>query len=160
MYQCELQSLKVDIEFEAGALYPSAEIVPDEMVLFEGEIQEQPNHNYLNLHIGQIIRDIRQNIIGKGSSAAGLTASVMKDISTICIDEFNKINTEDRVAIHEIMEQQTVSITKARIATMLNSHYAVLAAANHLFGTFSNISTQQQRSRQQRRDRNVEYDMV
>ncbi|MFB6094356.1 MAG: LAGLIDADG family homing endonuclease [Halanaeroarchaeum sp.] len=138
-------------------------VEPDENWVYDLEVQD--THNYLTEHVVshnsqllQYIRNIAPRSVytsGKGSSSAGLTAAavrddfgdgqqwtleagalVLADQGIAAVDELDKMRSEDRSAMHEALEQQSISISKAGINATLKARCSLLGAANPKYGRF------------------------
>ena len=139
------------------------EITQEESDGYVYDLEVSTTHNFVAntayIHNSQLLKRVSnvapkaRFVGGKGASGAGLTASVVKDEflrgwaleagalvlanrGLCCIDELDKMSDEDRSAMHEALEQQTVTISKANIQATLRSETTVLAAANPKFGRF------------------------
>ncbi|MEK6947021.1 MAG: LAGLIDADG family homing endonuclease, partial [Nanoarchaeota archaeon] len=128
------------------------EVPASHMFIANGIVSHNSGKSALLKRITQIAPKGRY-VSGKGVSGAGLTAAVVRDeflkgwaleagamvLSSdglICVDEMDKMSNEDRAAMHEALENQTVSISKANIQATLIARTTVLAAANPKFGRF------------------------
>jgi len=115
-------------------------------------------HNSITLKFISDIAPKARYIVGKSSSGAGITATVVKDEflkgwsleagamvlankGIVCIDEIEKMDASDRSAMHEALEQQTVTISKANVQACLTAQTSVLAAGNPKFGRFEPLQS-------------------